>query len=90
MLKKVYLALVLGALMLMSYKAVVYEQAPTLVNPTPEKVWNTSLEVPPDVRLLSLECGSPCMVYWDPTAMQYVAAFANGGVIYFTLPTPSE
>lgn len=55
-----------------------------------EVILDKSLEIPPDVKLLNIECGSPCMIYWDPMAQQYVAAFANGGVVYFTMPQASE
>lgn len=86
MLKNLMLALSFGALMFITYKVATHEPAPVIAEPAPEKIWDSNLEIPPGVKLVNIECGAPCLLYWDPLEEQYVAAFANGGVIYFSLP----
>lgn len=66
------------------------EPAQSAANSPEKVVWDKTIEIPPNVRPMNIECGAPCLIYWDPMSERYVAAFADGGVIYFVFPKPEE
>lgn len=79
---------VAGSLVCLTFQ--MSKQEPAQPAAKAEPVMERTIEMPPGVEPMSIQCGDTCLLFWDPMSKHFVAAMADGSVVYVKPAPPAE